>query len=690
MLMTRLRLEDYLPKPENLRPTRADWIFAIRTTVTGLIALSIVFALQLEQPQWAMMTVFIVSQPVAGMVLAKGFYRLLGTLAGALAAVAITTLTGSSPWLFVTVLALWIGLCTFTSSLLRNPEAYGAVLAGYTAVIIGMPSFGHEHLAVELAVARSTEIMLGIVCAGIASRLFMPQLARDAIIARLKRCILDLSAYANGAFAGGEKGKLDALHRNLIADIQALAEMRAYARLEAPSLAAHGHPVRRTIGHLLSALSATRMLHGHAAPLNAAPMPVRNELKTLLGDLTASGSTALADTKPWIARLDAIAAQARHMPEASSGEGSDKVGAAARLTIASEFADSLKETLRGLDALRSPATGRARDRRQPALVVHRDRRAALRNAIRAGAATMLVIAFWMTTRWSDAAGVAILVAVVSSLFATRPAPVESALEFFKGTLLAAPFAFLVGQVALPALPGFGWFVLFAAPILIAAALGMANRQHVGISTAFAINFLAFLNPHQTMVYAPQAFFNSTASILVGILLAMAVFAVVLPARPQDTAARLIKAMRDDLARLCLHERLPRRSAFESLAYDRINQILPLVQRLGQAGETVLEGSLAAMTVGLEILRLRKLQMANGISNEVSDLITKFLRQFARDVFLPLPGRQSFASWIDSARQAAAEMASGNSSAETLQAAASLRVIAAAIEDYPQFFRKVAD
>jgi len=688
--MDRRGLMDRLTKLRGfVQPTRADWIFAIRTTAAGLIAISVAYALQLEQPQWAMMTVFIVSQPVAGMVLAKGFFRLLGTLVGALAAVALTVTVSASPWLFVAILAIWIGLCTYAASLLRNPEAYGAALAGYTAAIIAMPAFGHQHLAVELAVARCSEIMLGIVCAGIASRLILPQLARDAIIQRLSRSIIDLATYARAAFTGGDNDKLEALHRKLIAETQALAEMRAYARLEAPSLATHGHPVRRTIGHFLSALSTTRMLHGHAAPQNVALMPVRNELKSVVADLSATGVATLDDTAPWVARLDAIATQARRVPD-KAAEGDDRVGTVARLTLAAEFADALKEALRGLDAVREPTATRheKREKRQPALVVHRDREAALRNAVRAALATTLVIAFWMATRWADVAGIAIIVAVVSSLFASRPAPLETSWEFFKGTLLAVPFSFMVGQIALPALPGFGWFMLFVIPVLVVGALGMANRQLVGIATAFAINFLAFLNPHQTMVYAPQVFFNGTASILVGILLAMGVFAVVLPARPHIFAARLVRALHEDLARLCLHERIPRRSAFESLTYDRINQLLPYAQRLGDTGKALLGGSVAAVTVGLEILRLRKLQFDGKLAERDKAFIAAFLSRFANEALLPPTGKKSLQAVADSTRQAASEMAARRSDAETLQAAAALRVIAAALEDYPVFFGRL--
>ncbi|MCZ8544867.1 FUSC family protein [Mesorhizobium qingshengii] len=667
------------------QPTRSDWIFALRTVSAGLMALLVAYALKLDHPQWAMMTVFIVAQPVAGMVLAKGFYRLLGTLAGGVAAIGFTTVFGTNPWVLVTVLAVWIGICTFVSSLLRNPEAYGAALAGYTAMIIGLPSFGQPHLVVDLTVARCAEIVLGIVCAGLTSRLILPRLASDAIISRLKRCILDLATYAGGAFSGGDAATLSGLHRKLVADTQTLGEMRAYARLEAPSFAPRAHPVRRTIGQLLSALSAARTLHSHAAPRNAALLPVRSELQALVTELAARPG-ALDDTAPWVERLDAISAKARQMPEESVDQGDDRVGTVTRLIIAADFAEALKQVLRGLDALRAPVARPARSSRQPALVVHRDYPGALRNAVRAALATLLVAAFWLTTKWTEAAGTVILVAVVSSLFAARPNPVQVSWGFFKGTLLALPFAFLVGQIALPALPGFGWFMLFVVPILVPTALAMANPRYVGVATAFAINFLAFLSPHQAMTYDPGPFFAGSASILVGILLAIGVFIIVLPANPWLAANRIVRAMREDLARLCLHERVARRSAFESLAYDRINQLMPLVQNAGRKGDAVLGGGVAAVTVGLEILRLRGASQGQAIPSETALSIADFLRGLARELLFRAPGDPQTAT-VAVARQYAAAIARRNDAGELLQIAASLRIIAAAMDDFPDFFAK---
>ncbi|TIN45491.1 MAG: FUSC family protein, partial [Mesorhizobium sp.] len=70
-------------------------------------------------------------------------------------------------------------------------------------------------------------------------------------------------------------------------------------------------------GQLLSALSAARALHSHAAPKNAALIPVRSELQSLVSEL-ATKPGALDDTALWVARLDAIAGNARQMPDAST------------------------------------------------------------------------------------------------------------------------------------------------------------------------------------------------------------------------------------------------------------------------------------------------------------------------------------------------------------------------------------
>ncbi|TIV70018.1 MAG: FUSC family protein, partial [Mesorhizobium sp.] len=112
--------------------------------------------------------------------------------------------------------------------------------------------------------------------------------------------------------------------------------------------------------------------------------------------------------------------------------------------------------------------------------------------------------------------------------------------------------------------------------------------------------------------------------------------------------------REDLARLCLHERIPRRSAFESLAYDRINQLMPQVQRTGRRGDPILGGSIAAVTVGLEVLRLRHAQLDSAVPRETVESIGNFLRGLARELLFRRPGEPQTAT-IAVARQYAASI-----------------------------------
>ena len=64
------------------RPFLNAAVFSARTFASALLALFISFWLGLDEPYWALLTVFVVAQPDSGLVLAKGFYRLLGTTAG--------------------------------------------------------------------------------------------------------------------------------------------------------------------------------------------------------------------------------------------------------------------------------------------------------------------------------------------------------------------------------------------------------------------------------------------------------------------------------------------------------------------------------------------------------------------------------------------------------------------------------
>jgi len=133
-------LRDWLfKKPEWLdHQTAVALTFAVKTFAASLLALYIAFWAGLDDPRWSFLTVFVVSQPDSGLVLAKSFYRILGTIAGVLVTIAMVFGLAQYGELFVAAVAVWICLCNFAARAARNFGSYGFQLAGYTAAIVAI------------------------------------------------------------------------------------------------------------------------------------------------------------------------------------------------------------------------------------------------------------------------------------------------------------------------------------------------------------------------------------------------------------------------------------------------------------------------------------------------------------------------------------------------------------------------
>src|SRR5215813_10603436 len=166
---------DWLPKKPVWfdHQTAVALTFAVKTFAASLLALYIAFWAGLDDPRWSFLTVFVVSQPDSGLVLAKSFYRILGTIAGMLVTIALVFGFAQYGELFVAGLAVWICFCNFAARAVRNFASYGFQLAGYTVAIVGIPAALNPSGAYDLLVARFTEILLGIICATLVSRLIL-------------------------------------------------------------------------------------------------------------------------------------------------------------------------------------------------------------------------------------------------------------------------------------------------------------------------------------------------------------------------------------------------------------------------------------------------------------------------------------------------------------------------------------
>ncbi|MCT9828231.1 FUSC family protein, partial [Pseudomonas veronii] len=165
-------------------PSVRDWLFSVKTFAAAMIALYIGLALELPRPYWAMATVYIVSNPFVGATRSKALYRALGTALGASAAVLLVPPFVESPYLFSVIVALWTGTLLYLAVADRTARSYVFMLAAYTMPIIALPSVTDPGGVFDLAISRTEEITLGIVCASIVGSSLFPSRLAPTIIER--------------------------------------------------------------------------------------------------------------------------------------------------------------------------------------------------------------------------------------------------------------------------------------------------------------------------------------------------------------------------------------------------------------------------------------------------------------------------------------------------------------------------
>src|SRR5690242_1363126 len=239
-------------------------LFGLRLWASVCLALYVAFWLELDNAYWAGTSAAIVCQPHLGASLRKGWYRLIGTVIGAVAIVVLTACFPQDRAPFLLGLALWGGGCALVATLLRNFAAYAAALAGYTAAIIASDQLGAtggpNGEAFMLAVTRASEICIGIVSAGIVLAGTDLGHARR----RLATLFATLSAEIAGRFtatlslAGPNLPDTQPVRRELVRRVIALDPVIDEAFGESSQLRYHSPVLQTAVDGLLAALAGWR------------------------------------------------------------------------------------------------------------------------------------------------------------------------------------------------------------------------------------------------------------------------------------------------------------------------------------------------------------------------------------------------------------------------------------------------
>jgi uncharacterized membrane protein YccC len=457
------------------------WAFAVRIWIAIVIALCTSFWLQLDAPSSAAATVAILAEPTRGQALEKAAYRLVATIIGVVASIAIVGFLSQARDLILAAFAVWLGLCVYAAGLLDGYRAYAAVLSGYTVGLIAVQQLDSPQLVFESGMARGAAVAVGILSITFVNDLLFapnrhPQLV--AQLAAIHRRVLD---YAK------------AIIRNEPTDPQASTALTCEIvalRPEITSLAteATSGPVRSAAARSATVALVAELHAIHALDaLPVAPDPDFGEQLAAVLDRTGEQSASISS-----------------VVHAGDDESGLPDGMAASLAWALEGLLRRDEEVRqNLAALKS-GTRPPRSWRAP---LYRSHRMAIDSALRSAAHFGIASVVLVFGGWPATSALLSLVAVVIGLGATTP----GARKFTVMASVAAPIAVaLAGLLEFWILDGVSDFPLLAiglAPFTIGAALLIASANPA-LSDLGRLN-LVFMTvvfvPSNPQAYNPQAF-----------------------------------------------------------------------------------------------------------------------------------------------------------------------------------------
>jgi uncharacterized membrane protein YccC len=587
-------LPDFIPKPDEL-------IFALKTFAGAMAALYLSLWLGLDAPYWALATSYIVSLPFAGGMRSKSLYRIIGTLIGGAAAVAMVPNLVNAPVLLCLALALWIGMCLYISLLDRTPRAYLPMLAGYTAGIIGFPSvFTPDHVF-HTAVTRMEEISIGIACSTVVGTLIFPRALGPVLSRRIGGWAKPAREWAIAALSGDETNPAAAEGRRRLpvetTEITGLITQLAYDTSPMQSAVRY---VTRLRLYLISLVPVLASIGTRVTQLEN------------LGAITPQLRRVLDNTKRWMEAgnsedADALVADIITLEEEDEHDWAGLLRASLALRLQElvslvRHSRAIRRHIRDGDPLPS---NDILDREFVASIVqNRDHTLALLSALAAALAVLLVCAMWIWTDWPNGAGAAVMVAIACSFFATQDNPAPAIASMVKASFFSLAGVGIYDYAVLTRIYTFEGLCLALLPagLLVGVLISRPKTFMMGMNiTATGATQLALENGFTGSF---TAWANNSLAVIFGLTSALVMTLLIRSFGAAWTADRLMRASWRGIARAAEGRGTEDGSVLIGLTVDRLGLMLPrLAGQRGIDADASVRAELNNLRVGLDMLGL---------------------------------------------------------------------------------------
>ena len=585
----------------------ADLVFALKTFAASMLALVIALAMDLPRPYWAMATVYITSQPLAGATSSKAFFRVMGTLAGAAMTVALVPNLIDAPELLCLAIALWVGLCLYLSLLDGTPRSYVFMLAGYTVALIGFPSVSEPGAIFDTAVARLEEISLGIICASLVSTIVFPRSVAPAVAHRVDAWLADARRLSQVVLLREGTSETHRAKRLKLAtdivEIDTLSTHLAYDRLTDRNAVTGLGEIRL---RMLTLLPVMASLEDRLAALGEEALRRQPGLKRLLEDIAQWIASDVGARQPAERIRAAISEQQAVLDDGADWERIITTSLLLRLRELVDLSRDCRALTEAIAESRNVATIDLAFHSEAgaAPVRHRDRGLALWSAAGAVVAILICCAFWIGTGWPDGASAPMMAAVACSFFAAQDEPARFIRSFGRWSLVAIVVVAVYLFAVVPAISHIEVLVVALAPTFLLYGFLIGRPATAGTGTALAANTATLLAIQSTYSADFASYANSAVAFFVGIVVAEIVTRIARGVGAEWIANRLVLSNWKSIAVAAERRGKRDRAEFAGLMLHRLGLLVQRIAFLSESDRRDTD-SLVQLRIGINIIDLRR-------------------------------------------------------------------------------------
>lgn len=612
-------------------PRLAALGFSVRTTVAALLALAIAFQMELGEPQWAPMTVWIVAQGTRGESISKARWRIVGTLAGIVSAVALIAAVPQQAWLFFPLLAGWIGLCTALGTLVHNFRSYAFVLTAYTCAIVSLSAVDASDQVFDLAMARGTYILLGVVCEMAVAAVFVPNVAgraRETVRARLQEIISQSAAAVRAILLYRSPPESD-LHR-ILSLAFTLNDRIEFSAIEAGPGESVVRYARGTLGQVVRFTSRGLGMRSRLAAVGNVTTASKDILRAVVdllermpGDLgdPARTVTLHGEVQALYARCSAAVQTTLRL----AGTGSEADSAVDDRIVLQGLALLLMELVHMLGCyaadpaeIQSPARFR--------LVRPADWRATIANGARSFIAVIVAVLIWEVTAWPEGAVFVTFVAVICARFASFSDTILASKAFFMGAVWAVLAAIVPVFFVMPVTADYTVLCFTIGLPMVVGGLAARNAATEAMAASFGNFFPYMLGLENHFRISEAKWFNTAFALLCGLGFGVLVFRYILPFNLASFSASFRATILSGLRRIGRSDGQSDEPAWVGKIVQGMGVLITNGARENSSmTDTWLHHAFSIMTVGRNLLYVRMIFLNESLPEEARTMVSGLFR-----------------------------------------------------------------